>query len=54
MRGPHATEIATTEGQHILIRPDGYIAQIGEKHFTEYAGQPTQAIEGAVYVQGRR
>ena len=54
MRGPHATEIATTEGQRILIRPDGYIAQIGEKHFTEYAGQPTQAIEGAVYVQDRR
>ena len=54
MHGPHATEIVTTEGQRILIRPDGYIAQIGEKHFSEYAGQPTHAIEGAVYMQDRR
>jgi 2-polyprenyl-6-methoxyphenol hydroxylase-like FAD-dependent oxidoreductase len=54
MRGPHATEIATTEGQHILIRPDGYIAQIGKKRFSEYAGQPTRAIADAVHLQGRR
>ena len=54
MRGPHATEIARSEGQRILIRPDGYIAQIGEKRFSEYAGQPTQTIEGAVYGQDRR
>ena len=54
MRGPHATEIVTTEGQHILIRPDGYIAQISEKHFSEYAGQPTHTIEGVVPLQDRR
>jgi 2-polyprenyl-6-methoxyphenol hydroxylase-like FAD-dependent oxidoreductase len=50
MRGPRATEIATTEGPRILIRPDGYIAHIGEKRFREYAGEPTQAIEGSVSV----
>jgi hypothetical protein len=54
MRGPRATEIATTEGQRILIRPDGYIAQIGEKHFSEYAGEATQAIKGPVSVPNRR
>ena len=53
MRGPHATEIATTEGPRILIRPDGYIAHIGEKQFREYAGEPTQAIEGLVSVTSR-
>jgi 2-polyprenyl-6-methoxyphenol hydroxylase-like FAD-dependent oxidoreductase len=46
MRGPHAIEIATTAGARILIRPDGYIAYIGEKEFREYAGEPTRAIEG--------
>ena len=53
MRGPHATEIATTEGPRILIRPDGYIAHIGEKQFREYAGEPTQAIEGLISVTSR-
>jgi 2-polyprenyl-6-methoxyphenol hydroxylase-like FAD-dependent oxidoreductase len=53
MRGPRATEIATTEGLRILIRPDGYIAHIGEKQFREYAGEPTQAIEGSVSVTSR-
>jgi 2-polyprenyl-6-methoxyphenol hydroxylase-like FAD-dependent oxidoreductase len=54
MRGPRATEIATTEGPRILIRPDGYIAHIGEKQVIEYAGEPTQAIKGAVSVASRR
>ena len=53
LRGPHATEIATTEGPRILIRPDGYIAHIGEKQFREYAGEPTQAIEGLISVTSR-
>lgn len=53
MRGPHATEIAATEGTRILIRPDGYIAHIGERQFREYAGEPTQAIEGFVSVTSR-
>jgi hypothetical protein len=44
MRGPRATEIVTTEGPRILIRPDGYIAHIGETQFREYAGAPPQAL----------
>jgi 2-polyprenyl-6-methoxyphenol hydroxylase-like FAD-dependent oxidoreductase len=44
LRGGHATEIITPEGLRILIRPDGYIANIGTTHFPEYAGQPTQEI----------
>jgi 2-polyprenyl-6-methoxyphenol hydroxylase-like FAD-dependent oxidoreductase len=52
-RGPHATEIATTEGPRILVRPDGYIAHIGMKRFAEYAGEPTQAIKGSVSVTNR-
>lgn len=54
MRGPRATEVATIEGQSILIRPDGYIAYIGEKHFSEYAGEPTQALKVAVSLPSRR
>jgi len=54
LRGPRASEVATIGGQRILIRPDGYIAHIGVKHFGEYAGEPTQAIEGAVSLQSRR
>ena len=53
MRGPNATEIATTGGLWILIRPDGYIAHIGERRFGEYAGEPTQAIEGLISVTGK-
>ena len=49
MRGPRATELTTIEGQHILIRPDGYIASIGGQRFNEYAGEFTQAIGGAVH-----
>jgi 2-polyprenyl-6-methoxyphenol hydroxylase-like FAD-dependent oxidoreductase len=54
MRGPHATEIATTEGPRILIRPDGYIAHIGGKQFREYAGEPVQTIADVVSVTRRR
>lgn len=50
MRGPRATEIATTEEPRILIRPDGYIAQIGKQQVREYAGEPTQGIEGSISV----
>jgi 2-polyprenyl-6-methoxyphenol hydroxylase-like FAD-dependent oxidoreductase len=53
MRGPHPIEIVTTEGPRILIRPDGYIAHIGEKQFREYAGEPTQAIKDSVSVTNR-
>jgi 2-polyprenyl-6-methoxyphenol hydroxylase-like FAD-dependent oxidoreductase len=44
-RGCHATELITTEGRRILIRPDGYIAHIGSNHFAEYAGSPTHVVE---------
>jgi 2-polyprenyl-6-methoxyphenol hydroxylase-like FAD-dependent oxidoreductase len=42
LRGHHATELVTPQGARILIRPDGYIAHIGLKHFAEYAGAPTR------------
>jgi 2-polyprenyl-6-methoxyphenol hydroxylase-like FAD-dependent oxidoreductase len=47
LRGCHATELITLEGPRILIRPDGYIAHIGSKHFEEYAGSPTHVVQGA-------
>jgi 2-polyprenyl-6-methoxyphenol hydroxylase-like FAD-dependent oxidoreductase len=54
MRGPHATELATDEGPRILIRPDGYIAQIGVKQFVEYAGEPTVCVQGTISQQNPR
>jgi len=54
MRGSHATDLATIEGPRILIRPDGYIAHIGEERFREYAGEPTQTVRGAVNVTNYR
>jgi hypothetical protein len=48
MRGSNATDFATVEGPRILIRPDGYIAHIGEEQFSEYAGEPTKAVIGPV------
>ena len=48
MRGPHATELATIEGPRILIRPDGYIAHIGEEQFNECAGETTKTVTGSV------
>jgi 2-polyprenyl-6-methoxyphenol hydroxylase-like FAD-dependent oxidoreductase len=54
MRGPHATDFATIEGPRILIRPDGYIAHIGEKQFREYAGAPTRTVAGSVSVTNHR
>ena len=53
-RGSHATELVTTEGLRILIRPDGYIAHIGSTHFAEYAGEPTHEIRGAIPQFSRR
>jgi 2-polyprenyl-6-methoxyphenol hydroxylase-like FAD-dependent oxidoreductase len=44
LRGGHASEFVTPEGHRILIRPDGYIAQIGSERFGEYAGEPTREI----------
>ncbi len=54
MRGPQATEFATVEGPRILIRPDGYIAHIGEERFREYAGEPTKTVTGSFYGTSRR
>jgi 2-polyprenyl-6-methoxyphenol hydroxylase-like FAD-dependent oxidoreductase len=45
MRGPHPTELATSAGPRILIRPDGYIAAIGAIPFKEYAGEPTHHVQ---------
>ena len=44
LRGPHSTELVTSEGPRILIRPDGYIAHIGTTEFSEYAGEPTRQV----------
>lgn len=46
MRGTHATEVLTTAGSRILIRPDGYIASIGTQPTREYAGEPTRTVQG--------
>ena len=54
MRGSHATDFATNEGPRILIRPDGYIAHIGEERFREYAGEPTETVAGSVYGTNHR
>jgi 2-polyprenyl-6-methoxyphenol hydroxylase-like FAD-dependent oxidoreductase len=54
MRGSHATDFATIEGPRILIRPDGYIAHIGEERFREYGGEPTQTVSGLVSVTNYR
>jgi 2-polyprenyl-6-methoxyphenol hydroxylase-like FAD-dependent oxidoreductase len=44
LRGSHATELLTPEGNRILIRPDGYIAQIGPTPSEEYAGEKVLAV----------
>ena len=54
LRGSHASEFVTPQGHRILIRPDGYIAQIGSTHFAEYAGEPTRQICGTVPQLGLR
>jgi 2-polyprenyl-6-methoxyphenol hydroxylase-like FAD-dependent oxidoreductase len=54
LRGSHASEFVTPQGHRILIRPDGYIAQIGSTHFAEYAGEPTRRIRGTVPQLGLR
>jgi 2-polyprenyl-6-methoxyphenol hydroxylase-like FAD-dependent oxidoreductase len=54
MRGSHATEFATVEGPRILIRPDGYIAHIGEEQLREYAGEPTETVTGSIYGTNHR
>jgi FAD binding domain len=49
LRGPNATEVITPEGLGVLIRPDGYVAQIGVQHVELYAGQPVSVVHvGAV------
>jgi hypothetical protein len=48
LRGPWATELVTSDGPRILIRPDGYIAYIGSRRFPEYAGEPTRQIRAAL------
>jgi flavin-dependent dehydrogenase len=53
IRGPHATEFVTAQGQRILIRPDGYIAHIGLERSTEYAGGPTQQVQATISQLGR-
>jgi 2-polyprenyl-6-methoxyphenol hydroxylase-like FAD-dependent oxidoreductase len=52
LRGPHATELVTSQGPRILIRPDGYIAHIGAAHCAEYAGEPTHHACGSVSLTG--
>jgi 2-polyprenyl-6-methoxyphenol hydroxylase-like FAD-dependent oxidoreductase len=54
IRGSHATELLTTEGTRILIRPDGYIAHIGSKHFAEYGGEPTRQVQCSISKLTRR
>jgi 2-polyprenyl-6-methoxyphenol hydroxylase-like FAD-dependent oxidoreductase len=48
LRSGYATELVTSRGPRILIRPDGYIAHIGSEHSPEYAGAPVGQIHGAI------
>jgi 2-polyprenyl-6-methoxyphenol hydroxylase-like FAD-dependent oxidoreductase len=45
MRGTHATEILTSAGARVLVRPDGYIASIGTRPTGAYAGEPTRTVQ---------
>jgi 2-polyprenyl-6-methoxyphenol hydroxylase-like FAD-dependent oxidoreductase len=47
MRGTQATEFVLRGGPRILIRPDGYIASIGEPPVASYAGEPTRSVDGS-------
>jgi 2-polyprenyl-6-methoxyphenol hydroxylase-like FAD-dependent oxidoreductase len=51
MRGTHATELETPDGR-ILIRPDGYIASIGEAGSSEYGGEAVRRVRTANRVAG--
>jgi hypothetical protein len=51
MRGPHATELLSTDGMRILIRPDGYVARIGrESGAADYAGMPVTAVRSPLRI----
>jgi 2-polyprenyl-6-methoxyphenol hydroxylase-like FAD-dependent oxidoreductase len=49
LRGPHATEIVAQRGHNILVRPDGYIANIGPERFDQYAGERTHQVTTRVF-----
>jgi 2-polyprenyl-6-methoxyphenol hydroxylase-like FAD-dependent oxidoreductase len=56
LRGTHASELVTPDGHRILIRPDGYIAQIGLAQTADYWGEPVRQIRPSyrVAVSGAR
>jgi hypothetical protein len=41
LHGPYTTVVGSSEGVRILVRPDGYVGDIGKLHCAEY-GEPTQ------------
>lgn len=45
MRHGGATQILQHDGRHILVRPDGYVAQIGDAVRADYFGMPVVAIK---------
>lgn len=47
MRGTHATQVLTRTGVRILVRPDGYVASIGNQPNEEYAGERTRIVNWA-------
>jgi hypothetical protein len=44
LQGTHATEVATQEGERILIRPDGYIASITKEPTRDYLDEPVHTV----------
>lgn len=46
LRDGRARELVTSEGIRVLIRPDGYIAQIGGIRSSEYLGEPVAYTPG--------
>ena len=51
MRSRHATVCSVSDGTYILVRPDGYIADIGPRRFNEYMGQSIEYAEVCLATQ---
>jgi 2-polyprenyl-6-methoxyphenol hydroxylase-like FAD-dependent oxidoreductase len=45
LRNPCATQLLYADGTRVLVRPDGYVAEIGKRAITDYAGRAVQQVE---------
>ena len=44
LRNPSATQLARSDGIRVLVRPDGYVAELGTRPVSHYAGRPVQQL----------